>query len=498
MNYGRGLPIRLYDAAGTRALDRAAIEACGIPGFDLMQSAGQAVFALLHRRWPQARRVRVVCGRGNNGGDGFVVAALARRAGMQVDLRLVGDPRGIGGDAARARELARGTGLEARPWMDTSAACDVIVDALLGTGLDRPVAGTAAAAIRAMNASSAPVLAVDVPSGLDASTGASLGDTVRAAATLTFIGCKQGLLTGQGPAFAGDIEFDDLGVPMSCYAAVPSASWRVDYAALAGTFGRRSRAAHKGDFGHVLIVGGAPGFAGAARLAAEAAGRCGAGLVSVATHPATVASINAERAELMCHGVESPSRLQALAARADVLVVGPGLGQDEWGMRLFAAVRELPGPKVVDADALNLLAADPEMMEDCILTPHPGEAARLLGTTTAAINRDRFEAAAGIAARYGSNVVLKGAGTLITTVGKTRVTRVLSGGNPGMATGGMGDVLSGVAGALIAQAWPPFEAAVAAAALHAEAADRAAAAQGERGLLAGDLLRHLRRAINRS
>ncbi|MGE0483780.1 MAG: NAD(P)H-hydrate dehydratase [Gammaproteobacteria bacterium] len=492
------LPAVLYDAAATRALDRHAIEVAGIAGFDLMQRAGRAAFDALRAEWPQARRLAIVCGTGNNGGDGFVIAALARADGFEVDIELVGATERITGDAALARDLAasggvvptsRGEALAAR-----LAAADVIVDALFGTGLDREVAGRQADVIAAINAAPRPVLAIDVPSGLDASSGRSLGCAVEAQCTVTFIGLKQGLYTGDGPAHAGRIVYADLDLAPACLAAVAPTARRIDYATIAHAFGPRRRTAHKGDFGHVLVVGGAPGFAGAARLAGEAALRVGAGLVSLATHPAHAASVTAARPELMCHGVADGAALRPLLARASVVALGPGLGQGEWGRALFAVARDCAVPVVFDADGLNLLAADPDLRAGRVLTPHPGEAARLLGTGTAAIARDRFAAARALTARYGGPVLLKGAGTIVHSDGD--LPAVVAGGNPGMASGGMGDVLCGVIAALLAQGHAPPEAATLGACLHAEAADRAAATGGERGLLAGDLMPWLRTVVN--
>lgn len=484
----------LYSAAGTRALDRAAIETHGIAGFELMQRAAAAAWAELGRRWPQARRIAVVCGTGNNGGDGFVVAALARRAGLAVDLYLVGARERIGGDAARALALADDAGLAPSPLPESLDSAEVVVDALLGTGLDREVRGAHGEAIARINASGRPVLAIDIPSGLDATTGACLGVAVAAQVTVSFIGLNQGLFTGAGPALVGEVVFAGLDLPGACYEAVPASARLVAWSDLRERLAPRARTAHKGRFGHVLVVGGAPGYGGAARMAAEAAARVGAGLVSLATHPAHAAALTQSRPEIMCHAIADGAALRALARRASVVALGPGLGQEAWGRELFASARALPLPQVLDADALNLLARDPDHAARRILTPHPGEAARLLDGDTATIARDRFAAAAALAARFGGVALLKGAGTLIAAPAAVPV--VVRGGNPGMASGGMGDVLTGVIAGLVAQGHPLAEAAALGACVHAEAADRAAAADGERGLLAADLMPWLRRAVN--
>ncbi|MEX2480963.1 MAG: NAD(P)H-hydrate dehydratase [Gammaproteobacteria bacterium] len=488
------LPSLLYDARGTRALDRYAIDTLDIPGFTLMQRAGRAAFDELARRWPRARRLSVVCGGGNNGGDGFIIGALAREAGYDVRLLAIADPARLTGDAARALALAVAAGLVVEPWSGRMAAADVIVDALFGTGIDRPVQGVGLEVIDAINAAACPVLAVDVPSGLDASSGYNHGAAVVATATISFIALKQGLLTGDGPACAGDIVYAPLDLSAACFDAVAPTARRLDYAQSANRFTPRRRTAHKGDFGHVLVVGGAPGFGGGARLAAAAAARVGAGLVSLATHPDHAANIGLARPEIMCHGIAAATDLRRLAARASVLAIGPGLGQDAWGRTLLAAVREFRGPQVWDADALNLLAADPDDRGERILTPHPGEAARLLASATATIAQDRFAAAAAIARRYRSVTLLKGAGTIVQA--PSTLPTVIGGGNPGMASGGMGDVLCGVIAGLLAQGWALADAAALGACVHAEAADRAARHGGERGMLAGDLMPFLRTSVN--
>ena len=465
-----------------------------------MERAGAAAFRALVRRWPGARRVTVVCGAGNNGGDGFVVARRAREAGREVRVFVVGDPGRLGRDAAAMLEAMRGAGVGCEPFAPSAALEGVVVDALFGAGLSRPVAGAAAEAIDAMNAAPAPVLAVDVPSGLGPDTGSVRGRAVRASLTVTFIAPKRGLLTGAGPDHCGCVECDTLGVPPPLRDRVPAGAERLDYDTLPEhpCLGPRPRGAHKGDHGHVLVVGGERGFAGAARLAAEAAARVGAGLVSVATREAHAAAVSATRPEIMSRGVEEEAAFAALAERATVVAVGPGLGQGSWGERMFASVLGCaPGPLVVDADGLNLLAArkrSPPRRDDWVLTPHPGEAARLLDATTADVQADRFAAAAEIRSRYGGVCVLKGAGALVAAAG--RPIGVCVNGNPGMGTGGTGDVLTGVIAGLAAQGAAPVDAAAFGVCVHGKAGDRAARA-GERGLLAGDLVAELRGLVNR-
>ena len=500
------LPRALYRAEQVRELDRIAIEEFGIPAETLMERAGIAAFDALRASWPAARRLSVVCGPGNNGGDGFVLARHAAAAGYSVRLALLGDVAGLRGAARGAHDRMAESGLAAQAYSaQILDGADVIVDALFGTGLDRDVEGARAAAIEDMNSSPAPVVALDIPSGLHADSGRVLGVCVSAALSVSFIGLKQGMFTGEARNCCGRIAFDDLGVPAAIYSAVAASVWRADMASLRGILGKRGRSEHKGSFGHVLIIGGDEGFAGAARMAGEGAARSGAGLTSIATRVAHAGVLAGQRPELMCHGVEDLDALAPLLQRATVVVAGPGLGRGEWGRAMLGAALACSQPLILDADALNLLAELPARMPGAkqsakqstgqarVLTPHPGEAARLLGCSTAEIESDRFAAARTIGRRYGATVVLKGAGTLVCESGES--IWACEGGNPGMGSGGMGDVLSGVIAALTAQGLDAALAARAGVVLHAAAADMAAA-DGERGMLAGDLMLPLRTLVN--
>jgi NAD(P)H-hydrate epimerase len=488
----QGLP--LYTAEQVRELDRLAIEEAGIPGYALMSRAGEACWGRLGARWPAARSIVVVCGTGNNGGDGYIVARLARAAGLQVRLVQIGDEDRIRGDALTARTDYVGANGTIMPFSaDALAGADVIIDALLGTGLQRELEGTWRDAVDAINASGIPVLAIDIPSGLHADSGSVMGVAVRAAETVTFIGRKRGLYTGQGQDYAGSVSFSDLGVPATVYKRVASSCRLVEQPLLGPLAGPRSRGAHKGDFGHVLVLGGGPGMAGAVRLAGEAALRTGAGLVSLATHPEHATVLAAACPELIAHTVASPLELRDLMKRATVVVAGPGLGQSAWAQSLLPVVLESRRPQVLDADALNLLAREPLRCDNRVLTPHPGEAGRLLRQSTGEIQADRFAAVSALNQQYGGVAVLKGAGTIIHA--GDRGLSVCKKGNPGMATAGMGDVLSGVIAALIAQGMPLADAAVAGVCVHASAGDRAAL-RGERGMTAGDVIAELRSIMN--
>ncbi|MHB1540103.1 MAG: NAD(P)H-hydrate dehydratase [Steroidobacteraceae bacterium] len=490
------LPAALYSSAQVRAIDRLAIETLGIPGYALMCRAGEAAVRCLRSRWPAARGLAVVCGAGNNGGDGYVTARLARDAGFEVRVLAVTPPERLRGDALRACEDWRAGGGSIQPCSAQAlAACDVLVDGLLGTGLAGEVRAESAQVIAAINASGRAVLALDVPSGLDADTGVPLGAAVRAECTVTFVALKTGLFLGEGPSHSGVLYFDDL----SLTDALPQMPVPRLERLLAGEIEQalppRARAANKGDFGHVLIVGGGPGMPGAARLAGEACLRVGAGRVTVAVEPRNVAAVGAGRPELMCRAVQEPAEVHDAAARCDLIAVGPGLGQDAWARGVLDAVLGCGKPLVVDADALNLLAAAPTAARpDWVLTPHPGEAGRLLGCPSAAVQRDRPGALDALLARYGGTVVLKGAGSLVGRAGE--VPALCEHGNPGMASPGMGDVLTGVIAGIWAQCRDPWRAARTGVLVHALAGDAAARREGERGVLAGDVIRELRRCVN--
>ncbi len=487
------LPVQLYRAEHVRELDRVAIEDIGIGGYTLMTRAGEAAYGALRARWPEARRITIVSGVGNNAGDGYVVGRLACRDGLATTVSQIGDATRLKGDALMAAQEAEQAGVTTQSYAGAAAfEADVVVDAVFGTGLDREVAGEWRRAIEAINAAACPVLSIDIPSGLAADTGAVLGVAVGASVTVTFIGLKQGLFTAEGPERCGEVLYHDLDVPDEVYGAVDASAVFVDFEGLKHWLAPRSRTANKGHFGHVLVVGGDEGYAGAARMAGEAAARCGAGLVSVALRAGSQGVCSA-RPELMCRGIEEPADLEPLIERASVVAVGPGLGQLAWGRAMFGAALASGRPLVVDADGLNLLATQALRREDWVLTPHPGEAARLLNSSPREVQADRFAAVARLQEHYGGVVALKGPGTLVLgsegTVGLCRL------GNPGMAAGGMGDVLTGIIAALLAQGVPASEAARLGVWLHARAADLASN-DGERGMLATDLLHHLRHLVN--
>lgn len=486
--------IALYDNAALRALEKCATEAPGDAGV-LMERAGLAGWHCALAHWPQAQRLVVVCGPGNNGGDGYVLARHARQAGRDVRvLRL--DAHAPRSDLARtACQAYEEAGGRIDRFESEIVDCDLLVDALFGIGLSRAPDEATACCIEAINAAACPRLALDVPSGVDAERGSVPGKAVRATHTLQFLAEHAGLHTGDALDHVGERSLARLDVPAEALAACAPTAHLLQPQDLAGLSRSRLRNAHKGQSGHVLCIGGDAGKGGAIMLCAEAALRAGCGLVSVATRAQHVPALLARRPEAMAHAVGTPEGLAPLIDAADVLAIGPGLGLDAWGRDLLAAALESGKPLVLDADALNLIAATPcRLPADAVLTPHPGEAARLLGSSAADVQVDRFAAVRALSERHACVVVLKGAGSLVAA--PDQIVRVIDAGNPGMAVGGMGDVLTGVISALRAQGHDAFDAASLGALLHACAGDRAARAGGERGLLPSDLFPHLRELSN--
>jgi NAD(P)H-hydrate epimerase len=484
------LPDALYSAAQVRALD-ASLIAAGTPGFELMQRAARATWRALVRQWPTANELSVLAGHGNNAGDGYLVAVLARRAGWSVRVLAVADPQGLQGDAALAHAEAVSEGVAIESWGVRPELRGIVLDALLGTGLTGEVREPYASVIAAINTSGLPVAAVDIPSGLCADTGRVLGCAVRADLTVTFIGLKTGLFTGDAADVVGELVFNDLHADPQLLEGAPTSARRLT----AGNLPRlaaRAPTSHKGRFGHVLLIGGDRGLGGAILLSAQSALRSGAGMVSVATRSEHVAAALARTPEAMVLGTSSANQLMALLQKVSVLVVGPGLGQAAWGRSLLSAAANAPLPQVWDADALNLLAEERvSLPQGCVITPHPGEAARLLGIGTADVQADRPAAALALSKKYTAVVVLKGAGSLIAHPdGRLALCHQ---GHPAMATAGLGDVLAGLLGALLAQGMAPFDAACLAVWLHANAGEQ----QGisGRGLAASDLIPAIRQLL---
>jgi NAD(P)H-hydrate epimerase len=507
--------VPVFTAAEMRELDRRAVVELGIPSATLMENAGRGAAIGLLELLPalgaprRSARVAIVCGKGGNGGDGFVVARWLRRRGHRPVVLLAARPADVTGDAAAMLAALRRAGVRPIVIEDAARAAalisesHVVVDALLGTGARGAPSGLTATLIEHVNASGRPVVALDMPSGLPADGGAPPGPAVRAAATFTFAGLKRGLVQPPGLDYAGRVTVVPIGIP-AAEVSRGARAWVIERADVAALFPPRPREAHKGTYGHLLIVGGSLGKTGAAALASRAAMRAGAGLVTTAT----AASQQPVVAGLVVEGMTEPlaetaagtvalaarERVLELAAARDAVALGPGLGLDPDTQALVRRlVCELDRPLVLDADALTAIAGRLELLRAApaprCLTPHPAEMARLLGTSVPDVQRDRVASARAVATGYAVHVVLKGAITVIAAAdGRVFLNPT---GNPGMASGGTGDVLTGIAGALLAREMPPPDALVAAVYLHGLAGDLAAARLGEESLVASDLIAFL-------
>ncbi|WP_312143064.1 bifunctional ADP-dependent NAD(P)H-hydrate dehydratase/NAD(P)H-hydrate epimerase [Atlantibacter hermannii] len=492
-NNRSSIPHSVWPAEWVRKAEQEAADSLGITLYELMLRAGEAAFRLARASWPDARHWLVLCGHGNNGGDGYVVARLAKADGIDVTLLAIESDKPLPEEAACARDTWLNAGGEIHasdtPWPQ---GVSLIIDGLAGTGLVSAPRPVMSALIDKANADPAPILALDIPSGLLAETGATPGSVIVAQRTLTFIALKPGLLTGKARDVVGKITVNTLGLE-SWLADKPAALHRYDASMLKHWLKPRRATSHKGDNGRLLVIGGDFGTAGAIRLAGEAALRAGAGLVRVLTRQENSAALLTARPELMVQELTDESIAQGLEW-ADVIIIGPGLGQEKWGKRALQKTENSQKPMLWDADALNLLAFNPDKRQNRIITPHPGEAARLLNCDVSQIESDRLLAARRLAKRYGGVVVLKGAGTLVAN--ERGDTGIIDAGNPGMATGGMGDVLSGIIGALLGQQLDLYDAACAGCLAHGAAADAVASRYGTRGMLASDLFSTLHLVVN--
>lgn len=486
------IPHSIWHADDLRLAEKEAADSLGITLYELMQRAGEAAFNVACTAYPESSHWLILCGHGNNGGDGYVVARLAVAAGIHVTLLALESDKPLPEEASAAREawLNAGGVIHATDivWPEE---IDVIIDGLLGTGLRSAPRDPVATLIARANAHSAPVVALDIPSGLMAQTGTTPGAVIQAAHTVAFIALKPGLLTGKARDVTGTLHHNALGLE-SWLAGQETHVSRVDASLLAQWLPPRRPTSHKGDHGRLVIIGGDHGTAGAIRMTGEAALRCGAGLVRVLTRIENSAPIITARPELMVHEL-TPQSLEESLEWADVVVIGPGLGQQAWGKQALQKVENFRKPMLWDADALNLLAINPDKRHNRILTPHPGEAARLLNCSVAEIESDRLLSARRLVKRYGGVAVLKGAGTVVAS---DEALGIVDAGNAGMASGGMGDVLSGIIGVLLGQKLPLYDAACAGCVAHGVAADKLAARYGTRGMLATDLFCTLRRVVN--
>ncbi|WP_202306652.1 bifunctional ADP-dependent NAD(P)H-hydrate dehydratase/NAD(P)H-hydrate epimerase [Dryocola clanedunensis] len=489
----KSIPHSVWSADWLRNAEKQAADSLGLTLYELMLRAGEAAFTLARETYPATSHWLVLCGHGNNGGDGYVVARLAKSAGVAVTLLAQESDKPLPEEAEQAREAwLNAGGVIHSPDIALPENSDLIIDGLLGTGLTTAPRENIAQLIEKANRHPAPSFALDIPSGLLAETGATPGAVIEASHTLTFIALKPGLLTGKARDVVGELHYHALGLEAWLEGQAAPIS-RFDREDLPRWLKPRKPTSHKGTNGRLVIIGGDHGTAGAIRMTGEAALRAGAGLVRVLTRQENIAPLITARPELMVHELTLASVEESLEW-ADVIVIGPGLGQQEWGKKALQKVENSRKPMLWDADALNLLAINPDKRQNRIITPHPGEAARLLNCAVSQIESDRLLAADRLVKRYGGCVVLKGAGTIVAS--QDREYGLIDVGNAGMGSGGMGDVLSGIIGALLAQKLNPYDAACAGCVAHGAAAAELAASVGTRGMLASDLFSTLYRFVN--
>jgi ADP-dependent NAD(P)H-hydrate dehydratase / NAD(P)H-hydrate epimerase len=510
----------VFTAAEMRALDARAIETLGIPGPRLMEHAGRGAAALIAREWTPIRgkRILVLCGKGNNGGDGFVVARHLKAKGARLRVLLAGLRGEVKGDAAQALGRWRGKVEEIRDEGDMAVVAralgeaDIVVDALLGTGLTGPVRGIMAQMIERLNNSAGrahvPVVSLDLPSGLGSDGGAVLGPTVRATVTATFAGLKRSLLVYPAAELAGRVTVVPIGVPQAEVGRGIN-TFLLEDADIRSLFPPRPAEAHKGSYGHLLVIAGSAGKTGAAALAGRSALRSGVGLCTVATPASQQPIVAGFSMETMTEpiaetasqslAVKAREHLLDLAMQRDAVALGPGISLDPETQALARAlVAGVPRPMIVDADALSALAGHLDLLEEApaprVLTPHPGEMARMLGVSIAQVQADRIETVRRFCVRYRVHLNLKGARSVLGSPdGRVFINPT---GNPGMATGGSGDVLTGMIGAFLARQFEPLAALQAGCFLHGLAGDIAAADRGEEGLVAGDIIEAIPGALS--
>lgn len=487
-------PIKLYSAEAVRNLDSIAINEFKISGYELMKRAGKATFNHLQNTYPLAKEILVFCGAGNNAGDGYVLARLAKLAGLNVNVISLVETDKLKGDAKTAWLDWHSLGHQLSRYSEILLQqSDIVIDALLGTGLQKPVEGEWANIIEAINDSHKPVISVDIPSGLYPDTGVIAGHAIRATSTITFIGLKKGMFTHMGVDCCGELLFDNLSLPSGVYNRQDEQAQLLDWEYLKKQIKARKASAHKHQLGHVFILGGDKGMPGAIRLTAEAALRSGAGLVTVVSHKEHMGVLLAGRAELMLHASDDGRISSEVLSKASVIVIGPGLSGSTWSQNLLSSALACSVPKVIDAGALRLLDEEDGPRHDWVLTPHAGEAAALLKENSYAIQESRYTSAEMLQAQYGGHIVLKGAGTLL--LSPDELIQLCPYGNPGMASAGSGDVLSGVLGSLIGQGYDLSLASSLAVCIHSMAGDMAAS-EGQAGLLASDLFPFIRQLIN--
>ncbi len=494
------MAIPVLTSSEMMAVDKKTIEEIGIPGPVLMEQAGRACAEEAEALLPenQPGRIAVICGKGNNGGDGLVAARYLHNAGHEVEIFMLAHSDSLRGDALLNRNILNSLDVpvKVRASQESVSNMDlksfhVLVDAIFGTGLSKQVRGVYETAIEKINASGKPVVSVDIPSGLSSDTGQVMGCAVKATVTVTFGAPKVGQLVFPGADIAGDLVVADIGIPPSLYSSGPEMTWLLTDDDMQPYLGLRKQDAHKGNFGHLAVIAGSVDKPGSAGLCCSAACRSGAGLVTLGAKKEVLDRVLVGAVEFMGSTIQSFTEAYGLCGDKTAAVVGPGLGQDkEVAEMVMDLVENLPIPLVIDADGLNVLSGHLDVLKKAkgerILTPHPGEMARLVKLSTAEVQSHRLDTARQLASEAACTVVLKGASTIVADQQKAAF--IVPTGNPGMASGGSGDVLCGVIGSFLCQGLGPVEAASVGAYIHGAAGDLAANYRGQRGQTASDLV----------
>ena len=468
----------LYTPDAVYQLDQSAVEQDGISEIELMRRAGESVWQEISCRWPQISKITIFAGTGNNGGDAFVVAICARAHAVEVQLLVMGDLSKQSKTSQHFSNQWFEAGGETSLWQDQPLTGELIVDGLLGIGLKRELDQGMQALIQNINSYPVPCVAIDVPSGINGLTGNPQPLAVIADLTVTFIGIKTGHKLAQGPDHSGELIFEDLGISTAARQLVPPSLAVIESCRLPSL---RRKDSHKNHFGHVLVIGGNRGMSGAVTLAARAALRSGAGMVTALVHPQCQSHL-ALVPEVMVHAWDA---LESMIPKASVILVGPGLGTDSETTRMMQLLQKANQPMVIDADALHTDFLNSLNSSQVVITPHPGEAARLLGCSTAEIQQDRISSCRQLADTFGASCVLKGSGSLVAS---QETMEINIRGNAGMAGAGMGDVLGGIIAALIGQGLDCYEAARTAVYLHAICAEQFAIERDQIGLVASDII----------
>ena len=498
--------MKLYTAGETRKIDNLAIKQKNISGYSLMQMAAEFSLDIILRELNPVEELIIFCSKGKNSGDGFLLGAYAKEFGLEVTVVMSNSPKDLKGVTRKAFHEMKESNVKvisSKSLKNHSISKNaVLVDALLGTGLKGSLRKNIKDSILVLNqlGMKIPVVSLDIPSGVNPDTGNAQDVYVLADITTSFVAQKRGCFTSHGKKASGEVLYSDLDIPKKLFSEVPSTSSIINYENSMGRVIYREEDAHKGNFGHVVVVGGDRGFGGAGILCSKAAVYSGSGLTSLVTRPEHVSASLVSCPEVMVKGVNSGQDLEEHLLKPDVIAIGPGLGQTAWSeqmvQRVFWEAEKRDVPVIMDADALNLLTQlklSSKLPKNLILTPHPGEAARLLNTSISNVESDRFGSAAKLQKKFNATVVLKGSGSIVCYKSNgVQKWGLCNSGNPGMATGGMGDVLTGIIAGILAQGLSLKDSAEAGVDLHSKAADLACLETGEVSLTPSDVISELR------